>query len=147
MKQMPIPHCSCLLLVCLLGCGGTANVSGTVTYDGKAVERGKIRFQPLDDKGELDGKGLIVGVDISKGNYKAMDVPLGKKKVAIHVEQIAGQPAAPAGTDKFGQKQAVDSLIPPEATKDVRADITQANQTADFHLKKPQDAAATTGKK
>src|SRR5438105_14541378 len=89
-----------LLLVSALGCGGTANVSGMVTYDGKAVERGKIRFLPLDDKGELDGKGLIVGVDISKGNYKAMDVPLGKKKVAIHAEQIAGQTAAPAGTDK-----------------------------------------------
>ncbi len=136
-----------LLLASALGCSGMANISGTVTYDGKAVQRGKIRFLPLDDKGELDGKGLIVGVDISKGNYKAMDVPMGKKKVAILAQETADQTAAPAGIDKSGQKQAADSLIPPEVTKDLRVDITQPNQTVDFHLKKPQDAGAATGKK
>src|SRR5438445_10256809 len=131
-----------LLLVSALGCGGTASVSGTVTYDGKAVERGKIRFLPLNDKGEVEGSGMIVGVDISKGAYKAMDVPLGKKKVAIVAFEKAGQAAAPAA-----QKQAADLLIPPEVTKDLRVDITPPNQTVDFHLKKPQDAGATSGKK
>ena len=131
-----------LLLSATLGCSGTAEVSGTVDYEGKPVERGKIRFKPLDDKGELDAKAMIVGVDISKGAYKAMDVPLGKKKVAIVAFEKAGQAAAPAA-----QKQAADLLIPPEVTKDLRVDITQPNQTVDFHLKKPQDAGAASGKK
>src|SRR5438093_13685564 len=83
--------CLVLFLTLLPGCGGTANVSGTVAYDGKPAEHGKIRFLPLDDKGELDGKGLIVGDDIVKGKYTAKGVPFGKKKVAILVQEADGQ--------------------------------------------------------
>jgi hypothetical protein len=136
-----------LLLSATLGCSGTAEVSGAVDYEGKPVERGKIRFLPLDDKGELDAKAMIVGVDISKGKYKAADVPMGKKQVVI----FAGEAAAPAAKDKTGQKPPADSLIPPEATRDLKVDITQPRQTLDFHLKKPPqksvEAAANPGKK
>ena len=132
-----------LLLSATLGCSGTAEISGAVDYEGKPVERGKIRFLPLDDKGELDAKAMIVGVDISKGKYKAADVPMGKKQVVI----FAGEAAGPGATDKTGQKQPADSLIPPEATKDLKVDITQPRQTLDFHLKKPPEAPANPGKK
>jgi hypothetical protein len=123
-----------LLLSATLGCSGTAELSGAVDYEGKPVERGKIRFLPLDDKGELDAKGMIVGVDISKGKYKAADVPMGKKQVAIFAHEPAG-----AAKDKTGQMQPADSLIPPEATRDLQVDITQPRQTLDFHLKKPSE--------
>jgi hypothetical protein len=140
-----------LLLSATLGCSGTAEVSGAVDYDGKPVERGKIRFLPLDDKGELDAKAMIVGVDISKGKYKAADIPMGKKQVVIFARELAGEAAGPAAKDKTGQKQPADSLIPPEATKDLKVDITQPRQTLDFHLKKPPEkpveAPANPGKK
>ena len=55
----------CLALLACLGCGGTATVSGNVTYAGKPVERGRISFLPLDDKGELDAKSPVIGSDIA----------------------------------------------------------------------------------
>jgi|GEM_PF-1461364 len=131
-----------LLLSATLGCSGTAEVNGAVDYEGKPVERGKIRFLPLDDKGELDAKAMIVGVDVSKGKYKAADVPMGKKQVVIFAREADG-PAK----DKTGRAQPADSLIPPEATKDLKVDITQPRQTLDFHLKKPPEAPANAGKK
>src|SRR5436190_1784107 len=79
-----------LLLPAALGCGGVANVSGSVSYDGKAVERGKIRFVPVDDKGDVDAKSDIIGVDIVRGKYAAKNVPMGKRKVAIDAHDLAG---------------------------------------------------------
>ncbi|HEV3444322.1 MAG TPA: hypothetical protein VG099_06740 [Gemmataceae bacterium] len=150
-KRMVSFACLGLLLTATLGCSGAAEVSGAVDYEGKPVEHGKIRFLPLDDKGELDAKAMIVGVDISKGKYKAADVPMGKKQVVIFARELAGEAAGPAAKDKTGQKQPADSLIPPEATKDLKVDITQPRQTLDFHLKKPSEkpteAAANPGKK
>jgi hypothetical protein len=136
-----------LLMPLLAGCAGAASVSGSVTYDGKAVERGKIRFLPVDDKGDLDPKAEIVGVDVANGKYAAKDVPMGKKKVALDAQQIAGQDTTKAGDEKAVAKQAIEPLIPPEVTRDLHADINTANQTLDFNLQKPAPAVGDAGKK
>jgi len=131
------------LLLLALGCSGTANVSGSVTYDGKAVERGRIRFLPLDEKGELDAKGLIVGADVIKGKYTAVDVPMGKKKVAILALEIAGQ--TPATNGKAAQTS--EPPVALEAMNELQVDINAARQTADFDLKKPNQAAGERARK
>jgi hypothetical protein len=139
--------CLVLLLPLAAGCGGTATVSGTVTYDGKLVEHGKIRFLPMDDKGDLDPKGDIVGVDIIKGKYTAKEVPMGKKKVAIDAEQLAGQTGPTARDAKGDPAQAVEPLIPAEASRDLTVEINTLEQTQNFDLKKPTPAAGDAERK
>ena len=109
----------CLALLACLGCGGTATISGNVTYGGKPVERGRISFLPLDDKGELDAKSPVIGTDIAQGKYKVTEVPRGKKQVAFSVAEVKG--AEP----------------PFEIANNQPFDITEANQTANFEVKKP----------
>jgi hypothetical protein len=127
---------SFLLALCA-GCGGTATVSGTVSYDGKPVVRGRLAFLPLDAKGELDGKAPIVSVEISQGTYTARDVPMGKKKVAVTASEIKGISRPP---DKAA------SLIPPEAASNLTEEINKPQQTADFALKKPEKRLTESGK-
>jgi hypothetical protein len=136
-----------LLMPLLAGCAGAANVSGSVTYGGNAVERGKIRFLPVDDKGDLDPKAEIIGVDVANGKYAAKDVPMGKKKVAIDAQQIAGHATTRPTDEKTMAKQAIEPLIPPEVTRDLNADINSANQTLDFNLQKPSPSSGDAGKK
>jgi hypothetical protein len=109
----------CLALLACFGCGGTATVSGNVTYGGKPVERGRISFLPLDDKGELDAKSPVIGTDIAQGKYKVTEVPRGKKQVAFSVAEVKG------------------TEPPFEIANNQPIDITEANQTANFEVKKP----------
>jgi hypothetical protein len=109
----------CLALLAGLGCGGTATVTGNVTYGGKPVERGRISFLPLDDKGELDAKSPVIGTDIAQGKYKVTEVPRGKKQVAFSVAEVKG------------------TEPPFEIANNQPIDITEANQTANFEVKKP----------
>ena len=118
----------CLALLACLGCGGTATVSGNVTYAGKPVERGRISFLPLDDKGELDAKSPVIGSDIAQGQYKVTEVPRGKKQVTFSVAEVKG------------------TEPPFEIANNQRFDITEASQTADFEVKKP-DRPAPDNKK
>ena len=92
-----------------------------VTYEGKVIDKGKITFLPEDEK------TAAVGVDISQGRYLAKEVPLGPKRVAILALSMAG----------MEPKSSAEPLIPPEATKDLKVDITQRHQQADFSLKRP----------
>jgi hypothetical protein len=72
-------------LTLVVGCGGDgmAEVSGTVTVDGKAVD-GAITFLPADGKSQTAG-GAIQG-----GRYTAR-VPLGTAKVEIRVPKEVGR--------------------------------------------------------
>ena len=63
------------------GCGGgdappKYAVSGTVTYQGLALDKGTILFLPADGKGPPDGAPII------KGNFQC-EATLGEKKVQI----------------------------------------------------------------
>src|SRR5438105_417363 len=68
-----------LLLLAIPGCGGgrtTTTVTGTVSYQGKPLPVGTVRFYGSNDQ---VASGLI-GDD---GSYEAKDVPLGLVKVAV----------------------------------------------------------------
>ena len=73
--------------VVLVGCsngGDFADVSGTVSYDGHAIESGAITFIPAD------GKGSTAGGPIKDGKYTATKVPLGNMKVSISGSKKTG---------------------------------------------------------
>jgi hypothetical protein len=113
------------------GGGGTGDVSGTVTYDGKPVEQGSISFVPAD------GKGPSAGGAIKDGKYEASKVPAGTAKVIINGAKVTGKkkmyddPAAP-------YVQTASELLPAkynEATE-LRYDVRSGAQTKDFDLAK-----------
>src|SRR5438132_8085137 len=89
------------LLSTSVGCGdGKVRVHGTVTFDGKPVNRGVISFDPAD------GKGSNTGGEIANGRFdlsgKALAAP-GKKIVRIRAFRPSGRriesgPPAPPGT-------------------------------------------------
>lgn len=130
-------------LVCLAalaagcGTGGGTTVSGQVTYEKAPVASGQIMFTPAD------GKGPIVGGQISAGSYSVSDLSPGEKVVQISsIEDAAvilssedlakaaqsGKPAAPPPK----------VVVPPDAEGNgATVEIKPGSQTLDFHLKKP----------
>jgi hypothetical protein len=77
------------LVVCALaaaGCDGSglADVSGTVTVDGTAIEEGAITFYPVD------GQGQTAGGPIKDGKY-SVPVSVGLMKVSISYPKAIGK--------------------------------------------------------
>ena len=101
-----LPVCFALFLaggfatVSLSGCGGDRGperviVSGTVTYDGKAIPEGNIRFTPIS------GSTLpAAGATIVDGRYKADargGVPVGTHRIEVEAYRMIPVPARPGG--------------------------------------------------
>jgi hypothetical protein len=78
--QRTIPHVlpAALALLLTAGCGGEPRyeVSGTVTFDGVAVERGEISFDPVDPGRAPEGGPI-------EGGRFAVEMTAGKKIVRI----------------------------------------------------------------
>jgi len=88
-----------------VGCGSTtATINGTVTYEGQDVEKGMITFTPAD------GKGNVVGCDITNGKFYAKGVAPGRNILLVtavkqvtfarsseEMAQMAQSPAAQGG--------------------------------------------------
>lgn len=70
----------------VVGCSSDnmADVTGTVTVDGKSPEKGSIAFIPAD------GKSQTAGAEIQNGKYSAR-VPIGNSKVEIRVAKVIGR--------------------------------------------------------
>jgi hypothetical protein len=117
---MPIPMRQAfawliLLLVVLAGVGcGSATVTGNVTYDGKAIAKGKITFVGAEENGSA------VGTDIDKGEYHIKEMSPGKKKVYILI--LAGH-------------KENDLPVPAEGPTDLTADVARGRHEIDFPLK------------
>jgi hypothetical protein len=129
-------------LVVVAGCGGhkTAEVTGTVTYDGKPLQSGTII---LETSGARPAVGKIVdGQIVEVTTYKPGDgAPLGEHKVAI--QSVAA--ASSAETKNPGDKISTDymtakPLIPPiygdPATSGLTATISSGKNELKFDLKK-----------
>jgi hypothetical protein len=101
-------------------------VRGTVTYEGKQVEDGWIRFCPVD------GKGPTTGKQITAGHYEVTGMLPGKQQVTLS----AHTPMNPSPTS--GPIKIPGPLFPPNAIGNNRiVEISKGIQTIDFHLKKP----------
>src|SRR5260370_6052965 len=106
------------LVLPVLGCG-TATVTGTVTYDGQPVTKGKITFLAPDEN------GAAVGTDIEQSKYTLKDLSPGKKQVIILVLASGEKP-----------------IVPPEVAKETR-ELTRGSQTLDFSLKRAGKAGSS----
>ncbi|TWU11166.1 hypothetical protein Pla52o_56040 [Novipirellula galeiformis] len=133
---------SMCVLVCLtIGCGteneiGRRPVNGTVTFDGKPLASGQIRFVPVPS-------GPVGVAAISQGKYEVTNkggVPLGETKVEI----VATNDAAPMTLEEMdanpNSKPPQALVIPPKYNQasELRATIESGSgmQTADFELTK-----------
>ncbi len=76
----------CLVAAFAGGCDSGpphADISGTITFDGKPIEKGAITFFPLD------GKSQPAGSEIKDGAYKTK-VGYGEWKVVISASKVVG---------------------------------------------------------
>ncbi len=128
----------CLCVVLLVGCSHSGDssrviVSGKITYDGRPVEKGFIRFLPLPGT----GGNLSVGI-VNNGQYHIDDfggVPVGKHRVEI----IALDPNSPPGGGGPGgppTKQLLPAKYNDQSTLEVEIKGQQASLVQDFHLEK-----------
>lgn len=121
-----------LVFFAALGCGGpSASVTGSVTYEGNAVEEGAITFLPTD------GKEASRGAMIKGGRYVADMVP-GKWTVQISGGRKLAAPASSEDAYKKGQQADKDGMVPANAVGNGGAiEIKPGSQTLDFALTKP----------
>lgn len=99
-----------LLLGLMIGCSDSAKkvgVSGTVTYDGKAVSSGTIEFTPADPK----TKGTASAAEIKDGRYAVADATVGKTRILVRgkIDAPKGEGAPKGGKGAMGgMKMAAD---------------------------------------
>lgn len=114
----------------VVGCGGepSGEVSGTVTYDGKAVEDGAITFIP--ERGPTAG-GVI------KGGKYSTKVVVGPTKVTISGSKVVGSkkvydtpnsPVMPVTAEALPAKY--------NSASELKYEVKPGAQTKDFDLPK-----------
>jgi hypothetical protein len=132
-----------LLTFFLPACGSNlSSVGGSVTYEGQALETGRIDFLPAD------GKGQPAGGPITGGKYDVAGVVPGTKVVQITAvkavpfarssEEMARR--AQEDKDKGDGTGLIDpaDIIPPDAEgNNVTVELQPGRQTLDFPLTKP----------
>jgi hypothetical protein len=131
-----------LLLLALAGCGRSgdlemAAVSGTVTYQGKPIEDGEIRFAPTGDT-----KGPASAAMIRNGRYEVTargGVPVGTHRVEVRAFRVI--PGAAPLDDRPGVTPGElpkEQYLPPKLNdqSDLRITIDPGHRkmTQDFNL-------------
>ena len=101
---------SSLIAISTIGCGGSgANVSGTVTFDGRPIANGTITFQPTEDSSLQNP----IQARINDGSFSIeshqMLLP-GKYEVAIRAERVAGQVQSDEGSTEMVDR--IEQFIP-----------------------------------
>jgi hypothetical protein len=133
--------CAAALLFVAPGCGKATSISGSVSYEGKAVGNGSIEFQPAD------GRGPTAGAAISDGRYQVDSLVPGKKIAQI----IAVKKINFAASNEEMERQAKENAvrgdtngiveradeIPADAVGNNREiNVQPGKQTVDFELKR-----------
>jgi hypothetical protein len=129
--------CCFAVTACLTGCGHgeLASLAGTVSYEGRPVEKGTITFLPAD------GKGPTAAAPITDGKY-SVKVVYGRKVVKIEGFKVLGQhPFSPNNPRMVVDQQ---QIIPPcyNTKSELTREITPADGACDFALEKPPPAPA-----
>lgn len=138
-RRSLLPLCLLTSAICIFvaACAARTDVSGTVTWEGKALEQGSITFFPADHKGAAQGAFVI------NGRYTLTGLTPGRKRV-----RIVGQPT-PVRTGEGGVKLLPPATAIPEnaiGNNDV-IDIVAGQQTVDFTLTKPPEPAKPPARK
>jgi hypothetical protein len=146
---------SCLAVLCVLGCGDDTGlskrypVSGTVTYNGSKVAKGRINFIPVKSD-----QGRPAAGDIEDGYYSLTTAEANDGAIpgsynvtisALDVDISAGKTAPGAG-QQFAQSKAAakavkaaKALVPLKYssvdTSKLTADVKESSNKFDFELK------------
>ncbi len=119
------------LLLMLSGCAGPSDrvvLRGDVSFDGKPVQIGTIRFAPIDG-----AKGSVTIAPIENGKYVADNhegVPYGTHRVEISAFDLTGFEPGPGKQPK----QLIPSKYNEESALTVKVDQTSGDSTTDFQL-------------
>ena len=108
------------VLFALVGCDSgppMAEVKGTVTFEGKPVEEGAIRFEAVD------GKSPTAGGTIKDGQYSAK-VPVGAMKVAISGSKGTGKKKKLYDTPDSPEMEEKIPLLPPKYADYSKTELT-----------------------
>ncbi len=115
--------------VLLVGCSGESlmPVSGDVTLDGNPIEKGTIRFMPVD------GVGPAAEAKIEQGRYEVL-VPAGKKNVFIRGLKTIGHnyPSGPEGPAIPDYEELVPTRY--ERPGAIQCTIVEGDPRRDFEL-------------
>ena len=115
----------------VVGCGNndqTGEVSGTITYEGKAIENGAITFFPSN--------GPTAGSVIKDGTYSAK-VPVGKTKVVISGSKVVGSKKVYDTPDSPVMPVTAEMLPAKYNTaSELRHEVESGKHTKDFTLTK-----------
>jgi hypothetical protein len=115
-----------LALLSLAGCG-QSTVSGTVTVDGKPLEKGQITFRP-EDAGKRPEGGAV-----ENGKFTVKGLAAGKYKVGVAATTgIQGASASMGDSPK--DKTPADPIPPGTKGNNETVDITGSAQTVDVKL-------------
>lgn len=128
-------------IVAVCGCGSSSGpervpLSGTVTYQGQPVEKGEIRFLPIEGTTASPS-----GATINAGKYEVTargGVPVGKFKVAITAFKTNPKPSAAKQKGIMGGADLIQYLPPKyndESLLSITVDAKENNKTENFELK------------
>jgi hypothetical protein len=101
-RGLPLGFAS--LFLAAVGCGGTGEVSGKVTYEGQVVTGGNVVFVPES------GPSASATIDPEDGSYKIQKIPAGKVMVAVVSARAEG------GGGPFGPPEGAMNGPPPGVT-------------------------------
>lgn len=116
---------ACLALGLLLGCGSNGGptrhqISGTVSYAGKPVPRGRVEFEPDTSKGN-SGPGAMA--EIQKGKFQTL--ANAGAVTGPHIVHITGSDGIPFETEEgITLEQGQPLFSPYTTTADIVADGT-----------------------
>ncbi len=119
-----------LTSLAVTGCGnGLSTVSGRITFNGEAVNRGAITLIPKD------GKGQAAGSSVENGSYSIKDVTPGEKTVQIYAVYPMGTKKEADGTEI----ELVGDLLPSSwgPTSQNTMTVTGPRTTKDFPIEGP----------
>ena len=113
------------------GCGTSlSSVSGTVTVDGKPLEKGAISYAPADNQGSP------VTADVVSGKYE-LQVPSGQKFVQISAPVLVGKKKQYEGPDA-PYDEFYDESLPPKYNSQttLKFDVQPGKNTKDWAVER-----------